>query len=150
MASSAIKVVIGLVLLVVVLATLGKLIEEWVTVLWLASLGGRFWGAVSVGTICVAVIAWAWLVSCGLNEKKPPVAPGASKRKRVLLCWLIATQIVGVAIFIFANIAMNVSYDSFSGLSIYQQIAVVGMRGSYFAVGVCVVSVLAEIGERED
>lgn len=150
MASSAVKVAIGLVLLVLVLATLGKLIEEWVTVLWLASLGGRFWGAVSVGIICIAFIAWACLVSRGLKEKKAPVGPGASKRKRVLLCWLIATQIVGVAIFIVANIALNDSYDSFSGLNIYQQIAVVVMRASYFAVGAYVLGALEAIGHGED
>ncbi|AZS77740.1 hypothetical protein ELS24_04395 [Achromobacter spanius] len=69
MASSAIKVAMGLVLIVVVLATVGKLIEEWSAVLWLVSMGGRFWGAVSVGLICVAFTAWAGLITYAMTER---------------------------------------------------------------------------------
>ncbi|TQJ94714.1 hypothetical protein FBY20_1453 [Achromobacter sp. SLBN-14] len=126
MASSAIKVAIGLALSVAVLATVGKLIDEWATVLWLASLGGRFWGAVSVGIICVAFTAWA-----GLRG-------------------LIATQIAGTAIFIVANIGLSGSYDSFSELNIYHQIAVVAMRGTLFVTVAFVFCVLVLIEGGED
>ncbi|WP_174245372.1 hypothetical protein [Achromobacter sp. SLBN-14] len=111
---------------VAVLATVGKLIDEWATVLWLASLGGRFWGAVSVGIICVAFTAWA-----GLRG-------------------LIATQIAGTAIFIVANIGLSGSYDSFSELNIYHQIAVVAMRGTLFVTVAFVFCVLVLIEGGED
>lgn len=150
MASSAIKVAMGLVLIVVVLATVGKLIEEWSAVLWLVSMGGRFWGAVSVGLICVAFTAWAGLITYAMTERGGPTAYGASKRKTVILCWLIATQIAGMAIFIVANLALSVSYDSFSELNIYQQIAVVAMRGSLFLTVALDLAVLASIDGGED
>lgn len=144
MALSAIKVAIGLVLIVVVLATVGKLIEEWATVLWMVSLGGRFWGAVSVGLICAACATWAGLVSYGMREKEPPIAPGASKRKAAFLFWLDATLIAGLVIFLVANVALYVSYGSFSGLNIYQQIAAAVMHGS-IAIGIPVLFVHAVI-----
>ncbi|MBB1597428.1 hypothetical protein A9973_25530 [Achromobacter sp. UMC46] len=150
MASSAIKVAIGLVLIVVVMATVGKLIEEWRTVLWLASLGGRLWGAVSVGLICVAYAAWARLVGYGLKEKEVPIAPGALKRKTALLRWLIAMQLAGLAMFIVANFAMSFSFDSFSELNIYQQIAVVVMRGFLVPMGALFFLILRDIGAGDD
>ncbi|WP_146121065.1 hypothetical protein [Achromobacter sp. MYb9] len=130
MASSAIKVAMGLVSIVVVLATVGKLIQEWATVLWLVSLGGRFWGAVCVGLICVACASWAGLVSYGMREREAPIAPGASERKAAFLLCLDVTLIAGLVIFLVANVALYVSYGSFSGLDIYQQIAVAVMHGS--------------------
>lgn len=150
MASSAITVAIGLALSVAALATVGKLIDEWTTVLWLASLGGRFWGAVSVGIICVAFTAWAGLSAYAMSEREGPTASGASKRKTVLLCWLIATQIAGTAIFIVANIGLSGSYASFSELNIYQQIAVVAMRGTLFVTEAFVFCVLVLIEGGED
>ncbi|CAB3743259.1 hypothetical protein [Achromobacter kerstersii] len=144
MASSAIKVAMGLALIVVVLATVGKLIEEWATVLWLVSLGGRFWGAVSVGLICVASATWAGLVSYGMREREAPIAPGASKRKATCLFWLDATLIAGLVIFLVANVALYASYGTFSGLNIYQQIAVAVMHGS-IVIGILILSVHAAI-----
>ncbi|CAB3819108.1 hypothetical protein LMG2828_00361 [Achromobacter piechaudii] len=128
MASSAIKVAIGLALIVVVLATVGKLIEEWANVLWLVSLGGRLWGAVSVGLIGVACAAWAGLVSYGMREREPPIAPDASKRKAAVLFWLGVSGVAGLVIFLVANVSLYFSYGSFSELNIYQQIAVAVMR----------------------
>ncbi|WP_126376298.1 hypothetical protein [Achromobacter spanius] len=144
MASSAMKVAIGLALIVVVLAMAGKLIEEWATVLWLVSMGGRFWGAVFVGLICVACATWAGLVSCGMRETEAPITPGASERKAAFLFWLDATLIAGLVIFIVANFALYVSYSSFSGLNIYQQIAVAVMHGS-IVMGIFVLSAHAVI-----
>lgn len=135
MASSAIKVSIGLVLIVLLLATIGKLIEEWETVLWLVSLGGRFWGAISVGLISVSCATWAWMVSSGMREREASTAQGASERKTASLFWLNATLIAGLVIFLVSNFALYVSYGSFSGLDIYQKIAVVVMYGStYFGI----------------
>jgi hypothetical protein len=140
MASSATKVAIGLVLVVVVLATLGKLIEEWTTVLWLAALGGRFWGAVSLGLICVACATWAGLVSYGMREREAPIESDASKRKAAFLFGLDATLAVGLLLFFVANFALYASYSSFSGLNIYQQIAVVVMHGS-IVMGVAITAI---------
>ncbi|AZS77739.1 hypothetical protein ELS24_04390 [Achromobacter spanius] len=64
--------------------------------------------------------------------------------------WLIATQIAGMAIFIVANLALSVSYDSFSELNIYQQIAVVAMRGSLFLTVALDLAILASIDGGED
>ncbi|WP_313620725.1 hypothetical protein [Achromobacter sp.] len=150
MASSAIKVAIGLALIVVVLATVGKLVQEWGTVLWLVSLGGRFWGAVSVGLIGLAFTAWAWLITFAMTQREGPTASGASERKTVLLRWLIATQIAGTAIFIVANIALSGSYDSFSQLNIYQRIAVVAMHGSLFFTVALVFCILVSIVDGDD
>ncbi|WP_342066964.1 hypothetical protein [Achromobacter kerstersii] len=149
MASSAIKVAIGLVLIVVVLATVGKLIQEWATVLWLLSLGGRFWGAVSVGLICVACATWAGLVSYGMREREAPIAPGASKRKAASLFWLDVTLIAALVTFLVANVALYGSYGSFSGLDIYQQIAVAVMHGS-IAIGipVLILHAVMEVGDH--
>lgn len=150
MASSAIKVAIGLILIVAILATVGKLIEEWVTVLWLVSLGGRFWGAVSVGIICVAFTAWAGLSTYAMTERERPTASDASQRKAVLLRWLIATQIAGTAIFIVAYIALSGSYDSFSELNTYQQISVVAMRVTLVIMVALVFCVLCSIDDGDD
>jgi len=144
MASSAIKVAIWLVSIVLLLATVGKLIEEWATVLWLASLGGRFWGAVSVGLIFVACATWAGLVSYGMREREASIAQEASKRKATCLFWHDATLIAGLVIFLVANVALYVSYGSFNGLDIYQQIAVDVMHGS-IAIGIPVLFVHAVI-----
>jgi len=150
MTSSAIKVAIGLILVVAVLATVGKLIEEWATVLWLVSLGGRFWGAVSVGIICVAFTAWAGLSTYAMTERERPTASDVSQRKAVLLRWLIATQIAGTAIFIVAYIALSGSYDSFSELNTYQQISVVAMRVTLVVMVALVFCVLCSIDDGED
>lgn len=121
-----------MVLIVLLLATIGKLYEEWATVLWLVSLGGRFWGAVSVGLIGVACATWAWMVSSGIREREASTAQGASERKAACLFWLNATLIAGLVIFLVSNFALYVSYGPFSGLDIYQKIAVVVVHGSTF------------------
>ncbi|WP_175128184.1 hypothetical protein [Achromobacter piechaudii] len=128
--SSAVKVAAAVVIITLALATLGKLIEEWPAVLWLISLGGRFWGAVLVGLLCGAGVAWAVLVCRGITERDEPEMARVSARKAVILRWLGVTQIAGATLFIVANFALYASYNSFTSLNIHQQIAVVVMHAA--------------------
>ncbi|KAG1261291.1 hypothetical protein G6F65_014898 [Rhizopus arrhizus] len=79
-----------------------------------------------------------------MRERAAPIAPGASKRKEACLYWLDATLIAGLVIFLVANAALYGSYSSFSGLNIYQQIAVAVMHGSA-VMWIAVLSVYAAL-----
>ena len=56
------KVLKGLVVLVALAFGCGWFLENrelaWGSIMWVASLGGSFWGAVSVGVVAVAVVIW--------------------------------------------------------------------------------------------
>lgn len=134
MASSAIKVAIGLVVIVAVLATCAMLIDEWKTVVWIASLGGKFWGAILVGALAAAAAVWSGMV---LHEMIPrgqdtPLEVEAMKSTTTAL---EISRGLATVVLVIANVALLGHYEHFGDLSIYQRIAAFGMNGVCAVVG---------------
>lgn len=130
MLASGLKVAKNLGLFVAVLAAAGKLIEEWETVLWAVSLGGQFWGAISVGLASVAAFVWANLVAWGTIPSN-----GLERERhntiRTLLTFIRCTAML---ILLAANVAMFSLGLTSADLDIYQKIFAVAMTGSEVAV----------------
>lgn len=66
--NAAILVAIVAVVVVALLALIGKVIEQWSTVLWALSLGGHFWGGFAVSTLGSIVAAWSLCTIMLLDE----------------------------------------------------------------------------------
>ena len=126
MLASALKVVKDSAVLVTMLAAAGKLIEEWETVLWAASAGGKFWGAISVGLTSVAVFVWANLVAWGTTPSNDADRARHNKTRAVLTFIRCTAMMILLA----ANVAMFRIGITFSDLDIYQKIFAVAMTAS--------------------
>ncbi|WP_157130027.1 hypothetical protein [Achromobacter ruhlandii] len=130
MLASALKVAKSLGLIVAVLAAAGKLIEEWETVLWNVSLGGKFWGAISVGLTSVAVFVWANLVAWGTT----PSDDADRKRHNKIRAVLTFIRCTALLTLLAATVAMFTISRTLADLDIYQKIFAVAMIGAVVAV----------------
>lgn len=127
-------IAIVLPLVIALLALVGKAIEEWDSLLWLASLGGHFWGAVAVGVTAFGFVAWASCVQFHLPRDSPKKITGS----------MVAIAVCAGSVLLLATIALHTVYDHFDALTVYQIIAVYSMRvglglgavGAYFVAGV--------------
>lgn len=129
-------IAIALPLVIALLALVGKAVEErsaikqalvsmWDNLMWLASFGGHFWGAVAIGITALACVAWSICVLTKLPKECPSKIKGA----------LVLTALVAGGAFLLAAVALHAVYDDIDALTVYQAIAVYTMRIPLFVAG---------------
>jgi membrane protein YqaA with SNARE-associated domain len=133
----AMKVGIGIVATVVVLALLGVIIDHHQTLLWLVAIGGQFWGSIAVGTFAVVVAAWA----CCLADHLPEHGEQKAKRTLLALCMLAAI------LWFVSALAMHSIFDDFHALNTYEQIAVVVMHLPFIPACMCLAAGILNIAD---
>ena len=128
------KVLLGFVLFFSVLGCVGLLIEHyalvktvmsegWSHLMWSVSLGGRFWGAVSVGFLAIGAFVWAACVEAQLCKKDIDQGVMAF---RGIMCG-------GALVWLLANIAMH-SLFAATPFNAYQYLAWFVMDAPYVPV----------------
>lgn len=104
--------------------------------LYIVSIGGQFWGAVSVGGLALVVAAWA---SCVGYRSRQIAAYGYPRCDAIRTRWLIALCIVCISIWALACAGMHATFavEPLDQLSSYKQIASTIMDLPIWIGGIC-------------
>ncbi len=88
-----------------------------------ASLGGHFWGAVSIGTVSLMIIAWAGCVINHTRLHHIEQRYGQEQNVKRHSQWLVLLCITGTCTWALAVAGMHPTCVSYEQLTTYQQIA---------------------------